>query len=152
MTFCRPPLLMLYGSISSIFTGSWSNFRHFRKKCISKHILDCNQRYTIANTGFFQYPNGAFARKYIIWPFSQIWRSRSLETLNSILYKMWHVYNCKVWSCYVQSFKRICIYIKIHNLTFDLDLVVKVRKVLPITLCILWPMRLQTFKSLPLII
>ena len=29
---------------------------------------------------------------------------------------------CKIWSCYVQQFRRICIYKKVHYFTFDLDL------------------------------
>ena len=29
---------------------------------------------------------------------------------------------CKVWSCYVQRFRRRCIYKKVHYFTFDLDL------------------------------
>ena len=29
---------------------------------------------------------------------------------------------CKVWNCYVQPFKRRCIYKKVHYFTFDLDL------------------------------
>ena len=29
---------------------------------------------------------------------------------------------CKVWSCYVQPFRRRCIYKKVHYFTFDLDL------------------------------
>ena len=29
---------------------------------------------------------------------------------------------CKVWSCYVQLFRRRCIYKKVHYFTFDLDL------------------------------
>ena len=29
---------------------------------------------------------------------------------------------CKIWSCYVQPFRRRCIYKKLHYFTFDLDL------------------------------
>ena len=36
------------------------------------------------------------------------------------------LYTDKIWSCYFQKFMRKCIYKKIHYLTFDLDLGVKV--------------------------
>ena len=59
--------------------------------------------------------DNAFTRKYIIWPWP--WGSRSYKMLPSTLHIMWPNCTCKVWSYYIQLFRRICIYKKIHYLT-----------------------------------
>ena len=60
----------------------------------------------------------AFTRKYIIW--------RSHEVL-SVPLTSCDICTCKIWSCYFEKFMRRCVYKKIHYLTFDLDLGVKVK-------------------------
>ena len=44
----------------------------------------------------------------------------------SVLSTSCDLFTCKIWCFYVQQFRRRCIYKKIHYLTVDLDLVVKV--------------------------
>ena len=51
-------------------------------------------------------------------------RSRSHEVLPSTLYIMWPMHR-QIWNCCFQNFMSVCVY-KIHYLTFDLDLGVKV--------------------------
>ena len=65
----------------------------------------------------------AFTRKYIIWP----WPSRQGQTkCCPVPSTSCDLCTYRVWSYYVKSFRRKCIYKKIQYLTFDLDLVVKV--------------------------
>ena len=49
---------------------------------------------------------------------------------------------CKFWSCYIQRFRRRCIYKKIHYLTFD----PRSHEMLCSTLYIMWPIQLQKFE------
>ena len=65
----------------------------------------------------------AFTRKYIIWPWPQ-----GQGHMKCCLVPSTSCDLCtgKIWSCYFQKFMRRCIYKKIHYLTFDLDLGVKV--------------------------
>ena len=64
---------------------------------------------------------GAFTRKYILWPWpwSHMKRCPVPSTLCDLC-------TCKVWSCYIQRFRRRYIYKKIHYLTFGHDLGVEV--------------------------
>ena len=53
---------------------------------------------------------------------------------------------CKVWSYYVQQFRRRCIYKKIHNLTLTLGS--RSNELLPSTFYIMWPMHQQSLQLL----
>ena len=65
----------------------------------------------------------AFTRKYIIWP-----RLQGQGHMKCCLVPSTSCYLCicKIWSCYFQKFMRRCVCKKIHYLTFDLGLGVKV--------------------------
>ena len=65
----------------------------------------------------------ALTRKYIIWPWPQ-----GQGHMKCCLVPSTSCDLCtgKIWSCYFQKFMRRCVYKKIHYLTFDLDLGVKV--------------------------
>ena len=69
----------------------------------------------------------AFTKKYIIWSWPQ-----GQGHMNCCLVPSTSCDLCtgKIWSCYFQKFMRRCVYKKIHFLTFDpnLDLRVKVTK------------------------
>ena len=76
--------------------------------------------------------------------------SRSHKMLPSTIHIMWPLH-LKLWSCYVQWFRRRFIYKKILYLTFGyLTLTPRSRshEVLPSTLNIMWPMHRQNLKLL----
>ena len=65
----------------------------------------------------------AFTRKYIIWPWSSGQGHTKCCPVPSTSCDLW---TYRVWSYYVESFRRRSTYKKIQYLTFDLDLAVKV--------------------------
>ena len=120
----------------------WSCYaKQFRNRCIYKKIhyltfdlginVTCNvAQYPIHHVAYvpakFEVAtsNGlgdAFIRKYIIWlltlTLGQCHAKHCLVPFASLGLSC----TCKVWSCYVQRFRRSCIYKKIHYLAFDLD-------------------------------
>ena len=115
----------------------WSWYiQQFRRRCIHKkiHCLTFGLEVKVIQNDA-QYPlhyvtyapakfevatsNGlggdAFTRKYIIWALTL--KSRSHKMMLSIPSKPCDLCTCKGWSCYVQWFRRRCIYKKIHYLT-----------------------------------
>ena len=70
----------------------------------------------------------SFTRKYIIWPWG-IWPwPQGQGHMKCCLVPSTSCDLCtgKIWSCYLQNIMRRCVFKKIHYLTFDLDLGVKV--------------------------
>ena len=70
----------------------------------------------------------SFTRKYIIWPWG-IWPwPQDQSHMKCCLVPSTSCDLCtgKIWSCYFQNIMRRCVFKKIHYLTFDLDLGVKV--------------------------
>ena len=124
---------------------------------------DCSKWYTIANIHFFNFDE-TFAAHYTVWPMNlqslNLLRPRVYrrciykkilfyKLLNFLLGRMkccpvplksCDLCTCKVWSCYIQWFRR-CIYKKIH-------------KILPNTLyimtdlctCKVWSCKVQRFR------
>ena len=80
-----------------------------------------------------------FTRKYIIWPWLQGQGHMKCCLVPSTSCDLC---TCKIWSCYFKKFMR-CVYKKIHYLTFDLGLGVKVTWNVVSTLYIMWSMHVQ---------
>ena len=92
----------------------------------------------------------SFTRNYIIWPWG-IWPwPQGQGHMKCYLVPSTSCDLCtgKIWSCYFQNIMRRCVFKKIHYLTFDLDLGVKVTQNAPSTLDIMWPMHRQNLKLL----
>ena len=72
----------------------------------------------------------SFTRKYFIWPWG-IWPwPQGQGHMRCCLVPSTSCDPCtgKIWSCYFQNIMRRCVFKKIHYLTFDLDLGVKVTR------------------------
>ena len=82
-----------------------------------------------------------FTRKYIIWPWP--W-CQGHTNCCPVAYTSYDLCTCKLWSCYVQWFRRRRIYKKIHYLTLTPRS--RSHEVLPSTLYIMWPMRMAKFE------
>ena len=65
----------------------------------------------------------AITRKYIIWPWP--WHQGHMKCC-LVPSSSSDLCTCETWSCYFQKFLRRSVYKKIHYLTFDIDLGVKV--------------------------
>ena len=121
------------------------NIQQFRRRCIYKkihfltltfkvsqniaqfplhHVIYASTKFEVASSNSLK--EDAFTRKYILWPWGQ---GQSVAQ-----YPLHHcdLCICKVWSCYIQQFRRRCIYKK------------KKHETSPSTLYIMWSMHLQS--------
>ena len=106
------------------------------------HVCNCKFEVAISTS-----LRDTFTRTYIIWPWHFI---RGNTKHCPIPSTSCHLCISKVWCCFVQWFRRRCIYKKIHYLTFDLILGSRPNKILPSTLYIMLPMHMHSLKVLRL--
>ena len=105
----------------------------------AKHMTYAPAKFEVATSN--NLGEDGLTRKYIIWPWPWGQGHTKCYPVASTSYDLC---TCEHWSCYVQWFRRRCIYKKMHYLTLTLRS--RSHEVVPSTLYIMWPMHRKKFE------